>query len=206
MSAKEFKVILTGAFGSGRTAFASSMVKAKKDVKKIPALKTEIYPLDLHTSAGEVKLKFYDSQLHAKGGLPPTEFFRQSDAALLFYDITSQASYDALETWYEALQEANNRKGSAPLPVIVVGTKVDKTTSRAVKPKDLEFMKTKGLPYLEISSKGEYKLKELITGLVRSLCGRGIQLTDEIEFEKASVEVDEAKAEEAMKEYTDASK
>lgn len=35
---------------------------------------------------------------------------------------------------------------------------------------------------------------------------RGIQLTDEIEFEKASVEVDEAKAEEAMKEYTDASK
>lgn len=31
-------------------------------------------------------------------------------------------------------------------------------------------------------------------------------MTDEIEFEKASVEVDEAKAEEAMKEYTDASK
>lgn len=36
--------------------------------------------------------------------------------------------------------------------------------------------------------------------------GRGIQLTDEIEFEKACVEVDEAKAEEAMKEYTDVSK
>jgi len=54
-------------------------------------LKTEIYPLDLHTSAGEVKLKFYDSQLHAKGGLPATEFFKTADAALLFYDITSQA-------------------------------------------------------------------------------------------------------------------
>jgi hypothetical protein len=54
------------------------------------ALKTEIYPLDLHTSAGEVKLKFYDSQLHAKGGLPATEFFKAADAALLFYDITSR--------------------------------------------------------------------------------------------------------------------
>lgn len=31
-------------------------------------------------------------------------------------------------------------------------------------------------------------------------------MTDEIEFEKASVEVDETKAEEAMKEYTSASK
>jgi hypothetical protein len=38
------------------------------------------------------------------------------------------------------------------------------------------------------------------------LCRRGIQLTDEIEFEKASAEVDEEKAEEAMKEYRDASK
>ena len=35
---------------------------------------------------------------------------------------------------------------------------------------------------------------------------RGIQLTDEIEFEKASAEVDEGKAEEAMKEYGNASK
>lgn len=38
------------------------------------------------------------------------------------------------------------------------------------------------------------------------VCRRGIQLTDEIEFEKASAEVDEGDAEEAMKEYSDASK
>jgi hypothetical protein len=43
-------------------------------------------------------------------------------------------------------------------------------------------------------------------GGVLILCRRGIQLTDEIEFEKASAEVDEEKAEEAMKEYRDASK
>jgi len=35
MSAKEFKVVLAGTFGSGRTSFASSIVQAKKDSKKI---------------------------------------------------------------------------------------------------------------------------------------------------------------------------
>jgi hypothetical protein len=43
-------------------------------------------------------------------------------------------------------------------------------------------------------------------GKVLMVCRRGLQLTDEIEFEKASEEVDEENAEEAMKEYSDASK
>jgi len=167
----------------------------------LAALKTEIFPVHLHTSAGEVTLKLYDSQLHAKGGLPATEFFKTADAALLFYDITKKArfvfsipsntllsfwtifcscftssvlngySYDDLEAWYDALQDANNRKGSAPLPVIVVGSKLDLIKDRVVKPKDLEFLRTKQLPYLEISSKADYKLKELLLGVVRALCG-----------------------------------
>jgi hypothetical protein len=41
---------------------------------------------------------------------------------------------------------------------------------------------------------------------VLTIYRRGIQLTDEIEFEKASAEVDQGKAEEAMREYGDASK
>jgi len=35
---------------------------------------------------------------------------------------------------------------------------------------------------------------------------KGIQLTDEVEFEKSSQELDEEKAVEAMKEYANASK
>ena len=85
--------------------------------------------------------------------------------------MLTKHSYDALEEWFDALQEANNRRGSAPLPVIVVGSKLDKAKDRAVKPKNLEFQRAKQLPYLEISSKADYKLKELITGIIRALCG-----------------------------------
>jgi hypothetical protein len=52
-----------------------------------------------------------------------------------------------------------------------VGSKLDLAKDRAVKPKDLEFPKNKGLPYLEMSSKANYKTKELLLGLVRSLLG-----------------------------------
>lgn len=35
MSGKDFKIVLGGAFGSGRSTFAKSIVQAKKDSKKI---------------------------------------------------------------------------------------------------------------------------------------------------------------------------
>jgi hypothetical protein len=62
MSAKEFKVVLAGAFGSGRTTFASSIVKAKKDSKKI----REFLYLFSSNSSYPVLLLTYDSQLHSE--------------------------------------------------------------------------------------------------------------------------------------------
>jgi hypothetical protein len=71
----------------------------------------------LYTSAGPVTLKLYDTMLHAKGGLPEQDFFRTADAAVCFYDISKQSSYDDMESWYDAVQTHNSRRGSAPLPV-----------------------------------------------------------------------------------------
>lgn len=75
-----------------------------------------------------------------------------------------------------------------------------------MKPAQIEFARVKQLPYLEISSKANYKTKELLLGVVRSLCGAGIQLTGELEFETPTAEVDEDAAVKAMKEYADAGK
>lgn len=116
------------------------------------------------------------------------------------------SSYDALEEWCTAFQEANARRGSAPCPVIVVGAKIDQIKDRAVAPEKIEFARVKQLPYLEISSKANYKTKELLLGVVRALCGPGIMLTGEVEFEPASAQVDEDAAAKAMKEYAEAGK
>lgn len=160
--------------------------------------------MKLYTSAGTVTLQLYDTTLHAKGGLPGPEFFRQADAALCFYDITKQSSYDALEEWFNAVQSNNGRKGSAPLPVVIVGSKVDLLKDRAVKSKDVDFARTKGLPYMEISSKANYRVKDLLLGLCKALLGQGTQLTDGIELGDATASVDEEAADKARKEYADA--
>jgi GTPase SAR1 family protein len=80
-------------------------------------------------------------------------------------------SYQALEKWYDATTSANSRKGSAPLPIMIVGTKIDDTKNRDVKISQVDFAKKRGLPYFEISSKANYGVKELVLSIVKSLLG-----------------------------------
>ncbi|KAJ9108318.1 hypothetical protein QFC20_003479 [Naganishia adeliensis] len=204
MSGKEFKIVLAGEFGSGRTSFISRFNDAKKNKSKVGALKAEIFPLTLYTSAGTVLLNVYDSTLHAKGGLPDQGFFRTADACILFFDTTNEASYKNIEKWHEAFTTANGRKGSAPLPIIVAGTKIDNVKGREVQPKDVEWPKKKGLEYREISSKANFGVKELVLDLLKGLLGDGTQLTDTVDLAAADATVDEAAAEKAMKDYNDA--
>lgn len=90
MSTKDFKVVLGGDFGSGRTSFATRFLDAKKNKKTLKAIKTETYPLLLQSSAGAATFTFFDTLVHAKGGLPDNSFFRTSDAAILFFDTTNE--------------------------------------------------------------------------------------------------------------------
>lgn len=46
-------------------------------------------------------MTFYDTLVHAKGGLPDNSFFRTADAAVLFFDTTKEESYEKMEAWYE---------------------------------------------------------------------------------------------------------
>ncbi|KAL7413042.1 P-loop containing nucleoside triphosphate hydrolase protein [Mrakia frigida] len=204
MSTKDFKVVLGGDFGSGRTSFATRFLDAKKNKKTLKAIKTDSYPLILQTSAGAATFTFFDTLVHAKGGLPDNSFFRTSDAAILFFDTTNETSYENLVKWYDAVDVANGRKGSEPLPVIIVGTKVDDIKARDVKVKDIEFPRKKGLTYVEISAKANYNVKELLLEVVKALLGFGTILTDEVALEKASLEVDADALEKLKKEYEEA--
>lgn len=154
-SGKEFKVVLAGQFGAGKTSFATRIKSAKSAKKEIKALKTTQYPVTLQTSAGKVTLNLFDTNLHAKGGLPDDGFFRTADASVVFFDLTNEGSYQAMEAWYDAVVKANGRKGSEPLPIIVVGTKADDIKGRELKPEAIEFPRKKEHPYREISAQAK---------------------------------------------------
>ena len=62
------------------------------------------------------------------------EFYRESNALLLVYDVTNKKSFDAFDMW---LREVSKFGGEA-LPVFVCGTKCDLSSKRIVSTQDGE--------------------------------------------------------------------
>ncbi|KZP34199.1 P-loop containing nucleoside triphosphate hydrolase protein [Athelia psychrophila] len=198
MSGKDYKIVLAGPFASGRSTF----VKKLKDgsVKKIASLKAEAYTVPIHTSAGSITFTFYDSLVHAKGGIPKDDFNRNAEGAIVFFDLTSRESYDKVPEWYDAVASANHRRGSEDIPILLVGNKLD--GKRDMTPKEIDYPRKKKIDYMEISSKANYKIDDVLLYLAKKLLGDGTQLTDEVNWSAGDAKVDTEAAEKAMKEYT----
>ncbi|KAL7421062.1 hypothetical protein Q5752_003946 [Cryptotrichosporon argae] len=200
MSAKTYKVVLFGEFGSGRTTFAARSTEGKAGKSKIASIKAETYPITINTSAGTLSVVAYDTTLHAKGGVPDEAFFRNADAGIGMFDLTSQASYDGLPKWYDAFYKANHRRGGEDVPVLILGTKAD-AKGRELKPADIDWPRKKGLPYAEVSAKANHGVAEAWLEIVRGLMGASTQLTSEIELVKADATVDADALAKLLEEY-----
>ncbi|PWN97559.1 P-loop containing nucleoside triphosphate hydrolase protein [Tilletiopsis washingtonensis] len=200
---KEYKIVLAGPFASGRTAFAAAASKAEK--KSIKSLRADTFKVPLYTSAGSVVLTLYDTTMHAKGGLPADDFFRNADAAVVFFAANDRDSLEKSEEWYDAVVEANRRRGSEPTPILFAGTKVD-DLSNLIKPADIDVPRKREVKYVEISAKAGYGVKELYTEICRMLLGGTVQLTDVLELQSSSASVDEEALEKRKKEYEEAAK
>ncbi len=78
------------------------------------------------------------------------EFYRDSQAALLVFDVCRQESFEGLEGW---LREAQRFGAPASMPLAVCGNKTDKGARRRVPAADARAWAAEhGLPYFETSA------------------------------------------------------
>lgn len=88
-------------------------------------------------------------------------YYRNSDAAILVYDITTLESFNVLKIWHNEL--LNNVPDCM---VIIVGNKTDLNESREVDSELVEqYAKERNLKFYEASSKSGDNVNEIFTNL-----------------------------------------
>lgn len=90
-------------------------------------------------------------------------FYRGADACILVYDITSEKSFDQLNSWRDEFLNQANPRDPENFPFVVIGNKVDRETERRVpKSKATQWTKSKGpkpIPFFETSAKEAIKVE-----------------------------------------------
>eukprot|EP01034_Spumella_vulgaris_P023177 gene23177-29371_t len=160
----EFKLILVGDGGVGKTTFVKRHLTGEFEKKYVATLGVEVYPLKFYTSCGPIQFNVWDTAGQEKFG----------QCAIIMFDVTSRITYKSVPNWYRDLTRVCEN-----IPIVLCGNKVE-VKDRKVKAKQITFHRKKNLQYYEISAKVNYNFEKPFIWITRKVAGN-----NSIEFVEA---------------------
>ena len=88
MEMPEFKLILVGDGGVGKTTFVKRHLTGEFEKKYVATLGVEVHPLVFHTNRGPIKFNVWDTAGQERFKSVTRSYFRGSIGVVICYDIT----------------------------------------------------------------------------------------------------------------------
>ncbi|KAG5188458.1 GTP-binding nuclear protein Ran [Tribonema minus] len=161
----EFKLILVGDGGVGKTTFVKRHLTGEFEKKYVATLGVEVRPLVFHTNRGPIKFNVWDTAGQEKFGGLRDGYYIQGQCAIIMFDVTSRITYKNVPYWHRDLTRVCEN-----IPIVLTGNKVE-IKDRKVKAKQITFHRKKNLQYYDISAKSNYNFEKPFLWLARKLVG-----------------------------------
>jgi GTP-binding nuclear protein Ran len=158
----EYKIVLVGDGGSGKTTFVKALLTGEFDREYVPTLGVGVNVLELQTNHGIVRFNMWDAAGQEKFGGLRQGYYILSDAAMVFYSLDGVTENTA---WNAMNWEEDVRRSLPTVPIVFCGTKADVPGARRVG--------LFGYTYGEytLSTKSRYRIYEPLITLARELSG-----------------------------------
>lgn len=166
-SIAEFKLVLVGDGGVGKTTFVKRHSTGEFLRKYIPTLGVEVLPLTFHTNYGKIVFNVWDTAGQEKFGGLRDGYYIKGDCAILMFDVTSRITYKNIAQWHRDISRVLEN-----VPMVLVGNKVD-VKDRLVKARQIQFHRKKNLQYYDVSARSNYNFEKPFLWLARRLTNRG---------------------------------
>merc|ERR1711935_1034717 len=159
----EFKLVLVGDGGVGKTTFVKRHLTGEFEKKYIATLGVEVHPMDFHTTKGRIIFNVWDTAGQEKFGGLRDGYYIGGQCGIIMFDVCSRITYQNVPKWYKDLTRVCEN-----IPIVLVGNKVD-VKDRKVKAKQITFHRKKNLQYYDISAKSNYQFEKPFVWLLRRL-------------------------------------
>jgi GTP-binding nuclear protein Ran len=159
----EFKLVLVGDGGTGKTTFVKRHLTGEFEKKYIATLGVEVHPMAFFTNHGQIKFNVWDTAGQEKLGGLRDGYYIGGHCGVIMFDVCSRITYSNVPKWYKDLTRVCEN-----IPIVLVGNKVD-VKDRKVKAKQITFHRKKNLQYYDISAKSNYQFEKPFVWLLRRL-------------------------------------
>ncbi|KAK3768676.1 hypothetical protein RRG08_065970 [Elysia crispata] len=161
-----FKVVLLGEGCVGKTSLVLRYVENKFNDKHITTLQASFLNKKLNIGGKRVNLAVWDTagqeRFHALGPI----YYRDSNGAILVYDITDEDSFQKVKSWVKELR----RMLGTDVCLCIVGNKIDLEKSRHVTVQEAEsYAASVGAKHFHTSAKMGRGIEELFLNLSKNM-------------------------------------
>ena len=133
MSEINYKIILIGNSGVGKTSFYRKIITGEFNEKNISTIgiekKTLDLTIDIKKDGKKEKKKFvislFDTAGQEKFRSVTLNYYKGSDGIFLLYDITDKSSFENVKTWIESIKDSLGRNKDSKYAVVLIGNKLD---------------------------------------------------------------------------------
>eukprot|EP00450_Noctiluca_scintillans_P006985 CAMPEP_0194483530 /NCGR_PEP_ID=MMETSP0253-20130528/5097_1 /TAXON_ID=2966 /ORGANISM="Noctiluca scintillans" /LENGTH=236 /DNA_ID=CAMNT_0039323197 /DNA_START=28 /DNA_END=738 /DNA_ORIENTATION=- len=199
MAAPEFKLVLVGDGGVGKTTLVKRHLTGEFEKKYIPTLGVEVHPLKFTTNCGPLAFNVWDTAGQEKFGGLRDGYYIQGQSAIIMFDVTSRITYKNVPNWHRDIVRVCEN-----IPIVLVGNKVD-VKDRQVKAKQIQFHRKRNLQYYDLSARSNYNFEKPFLWLARRLTNQpNLQFVGqfakapEIQIDTALIAQHEAELQEAQ--------
>jgi GTP-binding nuclear protein Ran len=197
--AAEFKLVLVGDGGVGKTTFVKRHLTGEFEKKYIATLGVEVHPMPFHTSKGLILFNVWDTAGQEKLGGLREGYYIGGHCGIIMFDVCSRITYQNVPKWYKDLVRVCEN-----IPIVLVGNKVD-VKDRKVKAKMITFHRKKNLQYYDISAKSNYQFEKPFVWLLRRLTGENnLSLVEAPVLAPGEVQIDQAQLQQMQQELEEA--
>ncbi|CAD5125065.1 DgyrCDS13306 [Dimorphilus gyrociliatus] len=166
VKAFNFKVVLLGEGAVGKTSLVIRYIEDKFNDKHVSTLQAHFSTKKVNIDNTRVNLAIWDTagqeRFHALGPI----YYRDSNGAVLVYDITDEDSFQRVKNWVKELRKTLKDEVS----LAIVGNKMDLEKSRVVPLQDAEdYSKSVGAKHYQTSAKTNKGIDDMFRDLSKRM-------------------------------------
>ncbi|KAJ3648404.1 hypothetical protein Zmor_020209 [Zophobas morio] len=160
------KVVVLGHQGVGKTSTVIRYVENSFTHHITPTVGASFFSCKILIDDITVKLQIWDTAGQERFKAMAPMFYRNANAALIVFDITSQQSFESMQGWVVELQ----RNVESPMVLCVVGNKIDLSKNREVtRDEAIQYARSIGASYHECSAMQDQGVGVVFDDVARGL-------------------------------------
>jgi len=184
---KQFKVVLLGEGCVGKTSLVLRYCANSFDDKHVQTITASFKTKRLNIDGQRVTLAIWDTagqeRFHALGPI----YYRDSNGALLVYDITDMDSFVRVQNW---VKELRKMLGSS-VSLAIAGNKCDLERNRVVPQDKAEsYAESVGAQHFHTSAKLNKNVNELFLNLTKKMLENSKQTTSTTKSQGPTISLD----------------